>query len=159
MKKVPFRAWFYFQTGYSQYFTFTIAIVNMLTTTYYLIISQNNEIGKIFPTFSIYVIVSSIIAVPILVSLGFIHMRRSAIYTSQQDILQESWPYNYYLIPGIQKEILAPLLRELLELGRKSLSNDGITTEQTQRLDELVTKLELLISGGSLDMPKKFGRV
>ncbi|MDE1877944.1 MAG: hypothetical protein KGI07_05370 [Thaumarchaeota archaeon] len=159
MTKVHFRSWFYFQTGYSQYFTFSIAIVNMLTTTYYLIISQNSEIGKIFPNFSIYVLVSSIIAVPILITLGFIHMRRSAIYTSQQDVLQESWPYNYYLTPGIQKEILAPLLRELLELGRHSISNDGITSEQSRRLDELVTKLELLISGGSLEMPKKFGRV
>ena len=86
-------------------------------------------------------------------------MRRSVIYKSQQDILQESWPYNYFLLPGIQKEIMAPLFRELLELERKSLSNEGINEQQSKRLTVLIQKLELLSSGGSLDMPKKFDRV
>lgn len=159
MKKLPFRAWFYFQTGYSQYFTFTIAVINMLTTTYYLAINQNEVIGKIFPSFSAYVIISSSIGVPLLVFMGYLHMKRSHIYKSQQDILQESSPYNYYLLPGIQKQILAPLFRELLELGRKSLSNEGITDEQSKRLEDLIQKLEMLSSGGSLKMPKKFDRV
>ncbi len=159
MKKVHFRSWYYFQTGYTQYFTFTIAVINMLTTTYYLAINQNEIIGKIFPTFSTYVIISSTIGIPLLVFLGYLHMRRSHIYKSQQDILQESSPYNYYLLPGIQKEVMTPLFRELLELGRKSLSNEGITEEQSKRLDDLVQKLELLSSGGSLEMPKKFDRV
>jgi hypothetical protein len=159
MKKIPFRSWFYFQTGYSQYFTFTIAVINMLTTTYYLVINQNEVIGKIFPTFSTYVIVSSTIGVPLLIFLGYLHMRRSHIYKSQQDILAESNPYNYYLMPGIQKEVMAPLFHELLELGRKSLSNEGITEEQSKRLEDLIQKLKLLSSGGSLEMPKKFDRV
>ena len=159
MKKVPFRAWFYFQTGYSQYFTFTIAVINMLTTTYYLAINQNEIIGKIFPTFSTYVMISSTIGIPLLVFLGYLHMRRSHIYKSQQDILQESSPYNYYLLPGIQKEVMAPLFCELLELGRKSLSNESITEEQSKRLEDLIQKLKLLSSGGSLGMPKKFDRV
>ena len=159
MKKIHFRSWFYFQTGYSQYFTFTIAVINMLTTTYYLAITQNEVIGKIFPSFSTYVIVSASIGIPLLVCLGYLHMKRSHIYKSQQDILQESNPYNYYLMPGIQKEILAPLFYELLELGRKSLANEGLTEEQSKRLDELSNKLKLLSSGGSLEMPKKFDRV
>lgn len=159
MKKIHFRSWYYFQTGYTQYFTFTIAVINMLTTTYYLAINQNEFIGKVFPTFSIYVIVSSIIGVPLLIFLGYLHMRRSHIYKSQQDILQESWPYNYYLLPGIQKEVMAPLFHELLELGRKSLSNEGITEEKSKRLEDLINKLELLSSGGSLEIPKKFDRV
>jgi hypothetical protein len=159
MKKVPFRSWFYFQTGYSQYFTFTIAVINMLTTTYYLAINQNEIIGKIFPTFSTYVVISSTIGIPLLVFLGYLHMRRSHIYKSQQDILVESNPYNYYLLPGIQKEVMAPLFHELLELGRKSISNEGITEEQSKRLDDLIQKLKSLSSGESLEMPKKFDRV
>lgn len=159
MKKVPFRAWFYFQTGYSQYFTFSIAVINMFTTTYYLAISQNEMIGKVFPTFSAYIITSTMVGVPLLVFLGYLHMKRSHIYKSQQDILQESSPYNYYLLPGIQKEVIAPLFLELLELGRKSISNEGITEEQSKRLDNLVSKLKILSSGGSLEMPKKFDRV
>jgi len=159
MKKLFSRAWFYFQTGYGQYFTFTLALINMFTTTYYLAITQNDLGGTIFSSFSTYVIVSSSIGIPLLILLGFMHMRKSVIYKSQQDILQESSPYNYYLLPGMQKEIMAPLFRELLELGRRSLSNEGITEEQSKRLNVLIQKLELLSSGGSLDMPKKFDRV
>ncbi len=159
MKKLFSRAWFYFQTGYAQYFTFTLALLNMLTTTYYLAIAQNELGNTIFSSFSTYVILSSIVGVPLLILIGFMHMRRSVIYKSQQDILQESWPYNYFLLPGIQKEITAPLLRELLELGRRSLYNEGITEKESKRLSDLVQKLELLLSGGSLDMPKKFDRV
>lgn len=159
MKKVPFRAWYYFQTGYTQYFTFTIAVINMLTTTYYLAINQNDVIGKVFPTFSTYLIISSSIGIPFLVLLGYLHMRRSHIYKSQQDILVESNPYNYYLTPGIQKKVIAPLYLELLELGRKSLSSEGMSDEQAKRLDDLIQKIKLLSSGGSLEMPKKFDRV
>jgi hypothetical protein len=159
MKKIFSRSWFYFQTGYSQYFTFTLALLNMLTTTYYLVIAQNELGDKLFTSFSTYVIISSIIGIPLLIFIGFVHMRRSQIYKSQQDVLQESWPYNYYLLPGIQKEVMAPLFRELLVLGRMSISNESITEQQSKRLDDLTQKLELLSSGGSLDMPKKFDRV
>ena len=159
MKKIYFRSWFYFQTGYSQYFTFTLALLNMLTTTYYLVIAQNELGDKIFTSFSTYVVVSLIVGVPLLIFIGFVHMRRSQIYKSQQDVLQESWPYNYYLLPGIQKEVMAPLFRELLVLGRMSLSNEGITEQQSTILDDLVQKLKLLSTGGTLEMPKKFDRV
>ena len=159
MKKVPFRSWYYFQIGYTQYFAFAIAVTNMFTTTYYLFISENASFEKVFPNFSMYVIVSSVIGIPLLVFLGYFHMKRSHIYKSQQDVIQESYPYNYYLFPGVQKEALAPLFLELLELGRISLEGKNITEEQSQRLEALVKKLNLLIAGGSLEMPKKFDRV
>lgn len=158
-KKLHFRSWFYFRTGYTQYFAFVLAIANMLTTTYYLAIVKNPFLGNIFTSFSTYIIISSVIGIPLLTILGFIHMRRSLVYSSEQDILQESWPYNYYLLPGIQKEILAPLLRDLLMLGRKSISNENMTEEEIRKLDELQHKLELLVTGGSLAMPKKFGKL
>lgn len=158
-KKLHFRSWFYFRTGYTQYFAFVLAIANMLTTTYYLAIVKNPLLGNIFTSFSIYIIIFSVIGIPLLTIIGFIHMRRSFVYSSEQDILQESWPYNYYLLPGIQKEIVAPLLHDLLMLGRKSISDENITESETKKLNELQQKLEFLVSGGSLDMPKKFGKL
>jgi len=153
-KSIPFRSWYYFRTGYTQYFTFIIAVINMFTLTYYLAI-ENSTVNTIFPSFSTYVIISSSIGIPILVILGFLHMRRSGAFKAESEITSESNPYNYKLLPGIHKEVLAPLLLELLKLLEKS-DSEQITDEENKRLSELEEKLEFLADGGMLDIPKKF---
>ena len=139
-KSIPFRSWYYFRTGYTQYFTFIIAVINMFTLTYYLAI-ENSTVNTIFPSFSTYVIISSSIGIPILVILGFLHMRRSGAFKAESEITSESNPYNYKLLPGIHKEVLAPLLLELLKLLEKS-DSEQITDEENKRLSELEEKLE-----------------
>ncbi len=151
-KSLIFRAWYYFRTGYIQYFSFIIAVVNMYTLTYYLAIENS---FSIFSSFSTYVIVSSSIGLPVLILLGFIHMRRSGAFRAESEISSESNPYNYKLLPGIHKEVLAPLLLELLKLLQKSHLDD-MTEEETERLSELDKKLDLLAKGGMLDIPQKF---
>lgn len=153
-KSLPFRTWYYFRTGYTQYFAFIIAVLNMFTITYYLAI-ENSSINSIFPSFSSYVIISSVIGIPLLIALGFIHMRKSAAFRSESEITSESNPYNYKLLPGIHKEVLAPLLLELLKLLRKSDASE-LSDEETKRLNELDEKLDFLARGGMLDIPKKF---
>lgn len=155
-KNLIFRAWFYFRTGLSQYFSFVIAIGNMFTITYYLLIENITFFDNVFPSFSIYVIISSIIGIPSLTILGFVHMKKSHAYKSEANIIHESLPYNYKLMPGIHKECLAPLYLELLKLGRKSLLNEKITNEEIKKLETLESKLELLANGDSLEVPKKF---
>jgi len=155
-KYMPFRSWMYFRTAYGQYFTFVIAIANMFTITYYLLIDNISSLDVVFPSFSSYVIISSIIGIPLLTILGFVHMKKSHAFKSDSDILQESFPYNYKLLPGIHSECLAPLYLELLRLGRKSLSNEKLTDNDIKKLHELETKLELISKGGSLTIPKKF---
>ena len=154
-KSIPFRSWYYFRTGYTQYFAFIIAVMNMYTLTYYLVIENSSAINSVFSSFSTYVVVSSLIGIPILILLGFMHMRRSGAFRSESEITQESNPYNYKLLPGIHQVVSAPLLLELLKLLRKS-DNDVLTEEEIKRLSELETKLDFLANGGMLDIPKKF---
>ena len=154
-KSIPFRSWYYFRTGYTQYFSFILAVLNMYTLTYYLAIEDSSTISTIFSSFSTYVIVSSLIGIPSLVILGFLHMRRSGAFRAESEITSESNPYNYKLLPGIHKEALAPLLLEMLKLSRKS-TGEEITEEENERLSELDKKLVLLAKGGMLDIPKKF---
>jgi len=155
-KHLSFRLWFYFRTGYGQYFAFIIALFNMFTITYYLLLDNISSLDVIFPSFSSYVIISSIIGIPSLVILGFVHIRKSHAYKSEADITTESHPYMYKLLPGITAECLAPLYLELLRFGRKSLSNKKLTDDEIKKLHELETKLELISKGGSLTIPKKF---
>lgn len=155
-KNLPFRAWFYFRTGLSQYFSFVIALGNMFTITYYLLIDNLSFFDSVFPSFSSYVITSSIIGIPLLTVLGFIHMKKSHAYKSEADIVHESLPYNYKLMPGIHKECLAPLYLELLRLGKKSLTDEKISDEEIKEIEILEAKLEMLSKGGSLTEPTKF---
>ncbi len=149
-KKLPFRSWYYFRIGYAQYFAFILALGNMFTITYYLVITNDPSFKTIFPSFSLYVIVSSIVGIPLLMLVGFVHMKRSHAFTSEQDITVESNPYSYKLAPGIQRECMAPLYLELLRLGRKSLSDEKLTDTELTKLQDLEKKLDLIASGGSL---------
>lgn len=158
-KRLPFRAWWYFRTGYTQYFSFILALGNMFTITYYLVIVDNPFLGSVLPNFSTYIVISSIIGIPLLSILGFVHMRRSLAYTSDVEIVNESNPFNYKLYPGIHKECMAPLLRDLLRLGRKSISNETLSENEQQKLDVLQKNLEILADGRSLPIPKKFDEV
>ena len=155
-KSIPFRSWFYFRTGYSQYFSFILAVANMFTITYYLAIEKNHTLEFIFPSFSSYIIISSIIGIPLLVLAGFLHMQRSRAFTSEIEITNESNPYNYKLTPGIQKEIFAPLLLQLLTLTRKSFSSEKLNIDEIDQLKKLDEKLDYLAKGGILEIPKKF---
>jgi hypothetical protein len=149
-KKLPFRSWYYFRIGYAQYFAFVLALGNMLTLTYYLVLTNEPSFKTLFPSFSIYVIVSSVVGVPLLMLVGYAHMKRSHAFTSEQDITVESNPYSYKLAPGIMREVMAPLYLELLKLGRKSLSDEKLTDDEANRLQELEKKLDLLVEGKSL---------
>ena len=155
-KSIPFRSWYYFRTGYTQYFSFILAVANMFTITYYLAIEKNQTLEFLFPSFSSYVVVSSIIGIPLLILAGFLHMRRSRAFISEIDITNESSPYNYKLIPGIQKEVFAPLLLQLLILTRKSFSTEKLSMDEIEQLKKLDEKLDYVAKGGMLEIPKKF---
>lgn len=155
-KKLPFRSWYYFRIGYAQYFAFILALGNMFTITYYLVITNDPSFKIVFPSFSIYVIISSIIGIPLLMLVGYAHMKRSHAFSSEMDVTVESNPYSYKLAPGIMRECIAPLYLELLRLGRKSLSDEKLTDDELGRLQELEKKLDLLVKGGSLPKSKEF---
>jgi hypothetical protein len=158
-KKLPFRAWYYFRTGYSQYFTFILALINMYTLTYYLAIVNTPTLHSIFPNFYTYAIAFTVISLPLLAGAGYVHIKKSRAYSAETDITVESNPYSYRLQPGIQTECIAPLYLELLRLGRKSLSDERITEEELKKLQELENKLGIIAGGESLPMPRKESKV
>lgn len=155
-KSLPFRSWFYFRTGYTQYFSFILAVANMFTVTYYLAIEKNPSLETIFPSFSSYVMISAIVMIPFLIVTGFLHMRRSRAFSSEIEITNESNPYNYVLPPGIHKQIIAPLLLQLLVISRKLHAKEKLSASELEYISTLQNTLEKLNQGGMLDMPKKF---
>lgn len=92
-KNIGFRSWFYFRTGWSMYFAFVLSAVNTLTVTYYLAVEKVPFLVEIFPTFVHYVLIFVAIGVPILVSTGYAHFKRTSARKAEVDISIETNPY------------------------------------------------------------------
>ncbi|MER3407310.1 MAG: hypothetical protein C4292_00320, partial [Nitrososphaera sp.] len=67
---LPFRAWYYFRTGYSTYLAFMIATVNTMVTVYYLAIKNIPDLQIIFPSFTVWVLFVVFAIAPLAVLVG-----------------------------------------------------------------------------------------
>ncbi|AFS81874.1 hypothetical protein [Candidatus Nitrosopumilus sediminis] len=155
VKKVnPFRVWYYLRQGYSMYLVFVIAVANMMVTTYYLAVQNIPTLKNIFPGFTEWIIVVMAIAVPLSISMGYWHVKRSRAQRSQIEVETEINPYFYRLPPGFWKEVFAPLYVELLRTNVKILQNEKLSEEDIKRIKEIERKLDLLIKGHSFPEKK-----
>tara|TARA_Y100000741_G_C18162481_1_gene521789 strand:- start:421 stop:870 length:450 start_codon:yes stop_codon:yes gene_type:complete len=75
------------------YFAFVLSAVNTLTVTYYLAVEKVPFLVEIFPTFVHYVLIFVAIGVPILVSTGYAHFKRTSARKAEVDISVETNPY------------------------------------------------------------------
>ena len=99
-KKIIFRFWLYFRTGWMTYFAFIFSAVNTLVVTYYLAIERVPFLIEIFPSFAHYVGIAVVCGVPILAAIGYTHYKRMPAYQSEVDISVERNPYVFKLRPG-----------------------------------------------------------
>ena len=138
-EKLPFRAWFYFRQGYGLYFAFLLAGINTLTLTYFLAIENYPLLKEVFPTFVHYVIILVAIGVPILITIGYLHYKRSPAYRSEAGIMQETNPYarRNLVNSEMNLQINLEVLKIIIELSR-----DG-KIEKTQMDKILKLKDEL----------------
>lgn len=152
-KTLPFRLWFYFRNGWGTYFAFIFAAINTLTVTYFLAIENYPVLKNIFPTFIHYVIIISLIGVPILIGVGYLHFKRSQAFSSESDVVAESQPYNFRLPPGYNIEVIFPLYLLLSDMMIKWSKNEKLNEQEINELIELQKKIKILIQGGSIGKP------
>ena len=152
---LPFRAWFYFRTGYSVYLSFMLAAINVIVTVYYLAIDNIPDLKLVFPSFGSWAFTVILVGVPIAVFVGWLHLKRSPAYRSELDVSVESNPYYYKLPPGFWKEALVPVMLETMKLNMKLLNKESLSESEVKSLKELQAKLQHLIDGGRIDSPKK----
>jgi len=157
-KKLGYRSWFYFRMGWSTYFAFIFAAINTMTVTYYLAIETVPILKEIFPSFSQYFIILSVIGIPILVLVGWVHYRRTAAYGSEAEIQVESNPYYYKAAPGWNREVLFPTLLQITEFMIKSSKNEKLGEEEVLEITKLQKKLNILIGGGMIGSPRKISQ-
>ena len=154
-KNRPFRAWFYFRQGWTAYFAFVMAAINVLTVTYFLAIDNYPVLQAIFPTFGHYITIVVSIGVPLLVLVGYFHYKRSQAYAAEADINIEANPYYYKAAPGWQRDVIFPLYLNMLNLMVKMSKNENLTPDETKKMLDIQKSLETLIDGGYIGKPSR----
>ena len=129
---VPFRSWFYFRMGWSTYFAFIFAAINTLTVTYFLAIERYPELSAIFPSFTQYVLIITIIGVPLLIVVGYVHYKRTLAYRAEVDVSLESNPYQLRNV--VNNAINVELALRMFEMILKLSKNQKLTENEIAEL-------------------------
>jgi hypothetical protein len=150
------RFWYYFRMGYSTYLSFLLGTVNTLTVIYYLLIKNVPDLEIMFPKFYIFALPAIFVGLPLAVIVGWLHFKGTMAYSSELDIAVESNQYAYKLTPGYLKEAFAPLYLKLLDLVTKISSDRNLLSHEEEcEITEIRRKLEILIEGGMVGVPRR----
>jgi hypothetical protein len=118
---IGFRGWYYFRNGWSVYFAFIFAAINTLTVTFYLAIEKYPLLQEIFPSFIHYVVIVSLIGIPVLTIIGYVHYKKSSAFRAEASVHFESNPFPRRTL--VNSEIILKLNLEILEILKKSNTN------------------------------------
>ena len=127
-----FRAWFYFRNGWSMYFAFIFAAINTLTVTYFLAIERAPSLQTIFPSFFQYVLIVSLIGVPLLIVIGYAHWKRTKARKAEVDIGFETNPYQRRIV--VNTEAILQLNLRLIEIIMSSTSGEKLTENEMKEI-------------------------
>ena len=134
-----FRSWYYFRTGWSTYFAFILAAINTLTVTYFLAIENYPTLKTIFPSFEQYIIIIISIGIPMLVTVGYVHFKRTQAFKSEVDVLIESNPYQKR--NTVNGEINLKLNLKIISMLAKISRKEPISEKDQQDLEKLYEKI------------------
>jgi len=156
LSKLTFRAWYYFRQGYSTYLTFILGYASTLVTVYYLAIKNIPSLLDVFPKFVPFAVLATVIGVPLSVGVGWVHIKRSRLYSSEADITVEANPYQYKMGPGKEAELTTPITLIQLRILRDLADKSGLlSSSEKAEIDQLEAKLLTLLKGGYVGTPRR----
>ena len=154
-RKIVFRFWLYFRTGWMTYFAFIFSAVNTLVVTYYLAIERVPFLIEIFPSFGHYVGIAVVCGVPILAAIGYTHYKRMPAYQSEVDISVERNPYVFKLRPGYETKVVFPMYRLMTIMLLRLSNNEKLDENEINEIKKVLADIEHLNEGGWIDKPKR----
>ena len=138
-----FRAWYYFRQGWSIYFAFILAAINTLTVTYFLAIDNYPSLKSVFPSFEQYVVIIAMIGVPILITAGYAHYKKTEGFKSEIDVLIESNPYQRRIL--VNTETVLSLQLKLILIIQEMAKNQDLDQNKTDELKKLYEEITAFI--------------
>ena len=139
---IAFRSWFYFRQGWSVYFAFIFAAINTLVVTYFLAIDSYPILKEIFPTFIVYITIVVTIGIPLLITVGYLHFKRSPAFRAEAKIMLESNPFTRRVL--VNSELTLKLNTQLMELILKISQGEKISKEDILAASKIQDELEAL---------------
>ena len=134
-----FRAWYYFRQGWAIYFAFILAAINTLTVTYFLAIDNYPSLKSVFPSFEQYVAIIVVIGVPLLITVGYAHYKKTPSYRAEADVWMESNPYQARVL--VNSELTLELNMKITDLLLKLSSKQEVKEEEMNEIKALQKKL------------------
>lgn len=139
-KNIFSRSWYYFRNGWATYFAFIFAAINTLTVTYYLAIERYPTLKIVFPNFIQYILIITIIGVPFLIFLGYIHYKKTSAFRSEVDIGYESNPYALRIL--INSELLLKLNLQLIDKIVRLSKEEKLPEEEIKELASIENEIK-----------------
>jgi hypothetical protein len=157
LERLVSRAWFYFRLGYATYLTFLLGYISTLVTVYYLAIKNIPQLLDMFPNFVPFAVLATVIGAPLSVGIGWTHLKRSKLYTSEIDIAVESNPYTFKLYSsGITRDVQTPSELLRLRLLRKLAEANGLLNDaEKAEIEEIERRYQTLLKGGFIGVPRR----
>jgi hypothetical protein len=154
--RLAYRSWYYFRLGYATYLTFILGYVSTLITVYYLAIKNIPALLGIFPKFELFAVPATVVGVPLSVAVGWIHLKRSHLFSSETDVSVEANPYNYKMAPGKETVLSTPMMLIQLRILRRLAETNGLLNGQEKdEIDGLENTLLTLLKGGYVGKPRR----
>jgi hypothetical protein len=156
ISKALFRAWFYFRTGYNTYIAFFIGFASNVIVIYNLGISENKFLGPFFASLTLFAILALAILIPISISAGLYHMKRTGAYAADASVSTESNPYIYKVLPGKEQEVFLPLwMMTVRGLARLLEQEKTMTADEKRELEDTLAKATALLQGQFVGHPRQ----
>jgi uncharacterized membrane-anchored protein len=121
------------------YFAFILSAVNTLTVTYYLAVEKVPVLVEIFPTFLHYVVIFIAIGIPLLITTGYAHFKRTSARKAEVDISVETNPYMIRIL--VNSEYILKLNLTLSNLLLKLQTQEKLSDKDVAELSEVQNEL------------------
>ena len=92
-----------------------------------------------FPSFALYVVTVACVAAPLLVVVGYVHMKRSVAFKAEADIYTESNPHTKRML--INTDMILNIQIELSKIIIKISENEKLTQEEIEKMNLLQKQL------------------
>jgi hypothetical protein len=156
--KLIYRSWFYFRTGYNTYVAFFIGFASNVIVIYKLGIAENTYLKTYVGSLTLFAVLALIVLVPLCISAGLYHMKRTGAYAADASVSTESNPYIYKVLPGKEQEVFLPLWVLTVQGLAKMLDQQkAMTSDERKKLEELLHKAEVLLDGEYVGRPTRLG--
>ena len=156
--KLLFRGWSYFRTGYNTYLAFFIGFASNILVIYKLGVVQNTITEPIFHSLTLFALITLAVLLPLCISIGMYHMKKTGAFAADASISTESNPYIYKIIPGKEQEVFLPLWVATVRGLSKMLDvQKTVTVQEKEEMHAILDKAEALLEGQSVGKPKRMG--